>query len=538
MPTGPEPVTVADALVRRLRDHGVRHVFGYPGGQLTPLYDALYRERGIRHVLARHEQAAAFMADGYARATGRVGVCLAVCGPGVYNAATPLATAYTDSVPVLLISGQVPTKGRGLRSGYYHENEQLRACSTMTKWRAEVGLKGPVIDVVDEAFAQAAGQRPGPVLLEVPLDVLRTETRRGYAPPAPRVPPPVPAPGDVVALAGWLGRRQKPLLLAGGGVISAGASPQFVRLAERLGAPVFHTLTGKGAIPGDHALSAGLPWHRATSDLTNMESFFSPLFTQADGLLAVGCRFTQAATGNWTLPLPASLAQIDVDAAEIGRHYPVEIGIQADATAALDALLAALPAPSRAPWAEIAPPEEPWLLAGMDLVGPLRRTLPRDAIVVADITRLAYILLAEFPVYAPRTFLHPAGFVSMGYGIPAALGAKAAHPERTVVAVVGDGCFMMSGMELATMVQEKLPVVAVLLNDGSLTLIKAIQERRYEGRYLGVDLYNPDFQTLARAFGVRAWRAETATEFEAALHQAVASREAALIEVRVDRPSV
>src|SRR5690242_6233258 len=167
------PRSGADALVRRLREHGVRHVFGYPGGQLTPLYDALYREPTIRHFLARHEQAASFMADGYARATGRPGVCLAVCGPGVYNAATPLATAYTDSVPVVLISGQVPTTGLGLRSGFYHENDQLHALTTLTKARTRVEHADGVADNLDRAFRQAAEGRPGPVLVEVPLDVQR-----------------------------------------------------------------------------------------------------------------------------------------------------------------------------------------------------------------------------------------------------------------------------------------------------------------------------------------------------------------------------
>ena len=184
-----------------------------------------------------------------------------------------------------------------------------------------------------------------------------------------------------------------------------------------------------------------------------MHAFLSPLFAQADGLLAVGCRFTQATTGNWSLKPPPALAQIDVDRAELGRHYPLSLGIHADARAALGELLARLPAALRSPWTDPKLPREPWRLPGLDLVGPLRRVLPRDAIVVADITRLSYILLAEFPVYQRRTFLHPAGFVPMGYGIPAALGARAAFPERTVVAVVGDGCFQMCGMELASAVQ-------------------------------------------------------------------------------------
>jgi acetolactate synthase-1/2/3 large subunit len=289
---------------------------------------------------------------------------------------------------------------------------------------------------------------------------------------------------------------------------------------------------GKCALSVEHPLKRGLPWSRATSDLTDMANFMAPEFAEADGLLAVGCRFTQAATATWTLRPPASLAQIDVDAAELGRHYPVALGVHADADDALRAVLRVLPEKPRPPWAGSPPAGEPWRLPGLDLLGPMRRVLPRDTIFSVDVTRLGYIMLAEFPVYQPRTLLHPAGFVAMGYGIPAALGARAAFPDRCVVAVVGDGCFLMSAMELATAVQEKLPVIVVLVNDCSLTLIKAIQQRRFENRFLGVDLVNPDFGTLARAFGVRAWRAESDAAFEAALREALAAGETALIEVR------
>src|ERR1700674_332971 len=204
--------TAADLLVRRLKDHGIRHVFGYPGGQITPIYDALYREPAIRHILARDEQAAAFMADGYARATGRPGVCLAVCGPGVLNAATPLGTAFTDSIPLLLISGQIPTAGRGLRSGYYHENEQLSACTTLTKDRARVEQVQSLVPEFDRCFAALARDRPGPVLFEVPLDVQRSELPEGLttsswpALPSPHVPR-APGQTDIAALSrlitGW-----------------------------------------------------------------------------------------------------------------------------------------------------------------------------------------------------------------------------------------------------------------------------------------------------------------------------------------------
>jgi acetolactate synthase-1/2/3 large subunit len=527
--------TVADILIRRLHEHGVGHVFGYPGGQLTPLYDSLARQPGVRHLLARDEQAAGFMADGYARATGRPGVCLAVCGPGVLNAATPLATAFTDSTPVLLISGQVATAGRGLRSGYYHENDQLKACATFTKARARVESPAGGIAALDQVFSALTAGRPGPGLLEVPVDVLRAVYPDG---PWPELPdeslPQAPRPQDVERLAELLAGWRRPVILAGGGVVSAGAEALLVQVAERLGAPVFITAMGKCSIPSAHPLAAGLPWFRATSDLTNMDSFFSPLLREADGMLAVGCRFTQLTTGSWSMPRPPALAQIDVDPEEIGRHYPVTVGVQADAGGALRALLDALPSTPRPPWARPAPvtPQPGWRLPGLDLVGPLRRALPEDAIVVADITRLGYVLITDFPVTQPRTLLHPAGYVSMGFGLPAALGAKTAFPERMAVAVMGDGCFLMTGMELATAVQERLPVVVVLVNDGSLTLIKAIQQRRYEGRYLGVDLVNPDFGKLAEAFGVRAWRAESDAAFEAALREAVALDEPALIEVR------
>ena len=413
----------ADLLVRRLVEHGVRDVFGYPGGQLTPIYDALYRTPAIRHYLARHEQAAAFMADGYARASGRPGVCLAVCGPGVFNAATPLATAYTDSTPVLLISGQIPRAGRGLRSGYYHENEQLRVCETLTKQRVRVEEPEGILAAVDQAWLAATTGRPGPVLLEVPLDVLRAEVSATDEP--------VPAPStlrlrlqDVEALARLLAGWKRPLLLAGGGVVAANAEALLVQLAERLGAPVFHTSNGKCAMSGDHPLTVGLPWRRATSDLSNMQEQFSPLFAEADGLLAIGCRFTQLTTGSWTLRLPASVAQIDIDAAELGRHYPVQCRVAADAAATLRELLERLPKESRQPWAAPATRGEPWRLPGVDLLAAMRRVLPRDTILSVDVTRLAYILMAEYPLTQPRTWLHPSGSVAMGFGIPAALAPR------------------------------------------------------------------------------------------------------------------
>jgi acetolactate synthase-1/2/3 large subunit len=540
------PLTVADVLVRRLRDHGIRHIFGYPGGQLTPIYDALYRQSDIRHILARDEQAAAFMADGYARATGKPGICLAVCGPGVFNAATALATSFTDSIPMLCVSGQVPK--HGLRTGYYHENEQMEACATFTKQRIRVEEPNKLLLEVDRGLGIATSCRQGPVLLEIALNVLRSGIDLAGV-----LPPPAGYftkrrddwveewPVDVKqfesewqALAAEITQWKKPLLIAGGGVVSSGSDQELATVAYALGAPVLHTLMGKCAIQSDHSHAAGLMWHRATSDVSNMDECFSPLFKETDGVLAIGCRFSQAATGSWQLRLPKNLIHIDIDPNEIGRHYPVSRRITADAKQALALLARRLPKEPRPPWAKLPVQREPWQsIPGRELVSPLRRALPRDAIIAADITRLSYVLLAEFPVYTPRSFLHPAGFVPMGYGIPAAIGAKAAFSERTVVAVVGDGCFMMSGMELASMMQEKLPVIVVLVNDNCLTLIKSTQARKYENRFIGVDLVNPDFGKFAAAFGVNYWGVETDAAFEKALNEAVASKEAALIEVKV-----
>jgi acetolactate synthase-1/2/3 large subunit len=276
-----------------------------------------------------------------------------------------------------------------------------------------------------------------------------------------------------------------------------------------------------------------MTWTRATSDLSNMEECLSPLFGRADGLLALGCRFTQLATGSWVLRPPREVIQIDIDSEEIGRHYLVAQGIAADLSATLDLLLAELPDRGRTCWADPPTPREPWQLPGLDVVGVLKRTLPPETILSVDVTRLAYLLMADFPTLQPRAFLHPSGSVAMGYGLPAGLGARAAFPGRPVVVVVGDGGFQMSALELASSVQERLPVVVLLLNDNCLTLIKATQERRYGGRKIAVDLQNPDFGLLAGAFGVAYTRVEDEAALELALRQALASPGTTVVEVRL-----
>lgn len=525
-------MTGADVLVHRLLEYGVHHVFGYPGGPLTPLYDALYHERGVRHILARDEQGAGFMADGLARATGQPGVCLAVCGPGAFNAFTPLLTAHADSVPFLVISGQAV--GCTPRSGHYHENDQQSACASFVKARGAVHQLSDLLPELDRLWNLMQEGRPGPALLDVTGAVLAADaTKVAIAPSRPTPPAPEPQPKDIEELVRLIAGWRRPLLMVGGGVITAGAAGELRKLAEFLGAPVFHTLMGKCVLPTDHPLAAGMPWRQSTSDTSDMASRMSPLFAEADGMLAIGCRFTQVITGSWALQPPKALAQIDIDPAEIGRHYPVALGIRADAREALLALLRYLPPAPRQPWTDPQPKQRAWPMNGMDLPTAVRRALPRETIIVADVTQLGYRMLVEYPVDTPRSFLHPAGAVSMGYGLPAAIGVKAAFPGRPVVTVMGDGCFQMTGMELATAVQEKLPVVVLVVNDGNLTLIRLIQERRFGNRLIGVELKNPDFATFARAFGVRHWAAESEAALEKALREAVACGETALVELQL-----
>jgi acetolactate synthase-1/2/3 large subunit len=420
------------------------------------------------------------------------------------------------------------------RSGYYHENDQQAACTSFVKARAAVESVTDLIPELDRLWFAMQDGRPGPALLDVTGPVFAADAANVSLPPFRQQPATLgPSQKDVDALARLVASWRKPLILAGGGVITAGATGELRELANRLGAPIFNSLMGKCALPTDHPLAAGMPWRQSTSDTSDMASRISPLFTEADGLLALGCRFGQIITGSWAMRPPASIAQVDIDASEFGRHYPVTLGVRADVREAVQALLRLLPPTPRTPWAAPRPKSEPWRIAGMDLPSAVRRALPRETIVVADVTQLGYRMLVEFPVFEPRTFLHPAGAVSMGYGLPAAIAVKAAFPDRPVVTVMGDGCFQMSGMELATSVQEKLPVVVLLVNDSSLTLIKAIQQRRFGSRFIGVDLKNPDFGLFAKAFGVHYWAADSEATLENALREAIACGVTALVELRI-----
>jgi acetolactate synthase-1/2/3 large subunit len=408
--------------------------------------------------------------------------------------------------------------------------DALAATAPLTKWNARADKAADVPAVMAEAFRRLQSGRPRPVHVEVPVDVLGKPCEG----PLARVhgdPPPPPDAQAVSRAARLLISAKRPLILAGGGAV--GASRELLALARALGAPVLTTVMGKGAIPETHPLAAGLTWRGITPDLLDMERLFSTLLGRADVLLAVGCRFTQLATGNWAMPMPPRLIHLDVDPEVIGRRNRPEVGVVADAREGLGALLEAVaggPRPQRvAAWTRQArqarPPMRPFVRA-------LRRALAADAIIVADVVRAAYPLLAELPVRRPRSVLSSVGFFAMGHGLPGAVGAKLAFPKRQVVALAGDGGFLMTGQELATAVQENVPVVCVVVNDGSLTAIRTLQDKHCGGRRFAVHLKNPDFGAYARAFGALGLTVRRPRELAPALGRALRSRRPALLDLR------
>jgi acetolactate synthase-1/2/3 large subunit len=504
------------------------------------IYDALYRHPRIKHILTRHEQSAALMADGYARATGRLGVCCVTTGPGVTNAATGLAVAHFDSIPVLLISSQVHSGAAKTRRGLFHAIDQLALTKPITKWNGRADRPEEIPQLVADAFDLLTSGRMGAGHLEVPLDVLQQESiSHGLNGAIGDRLKSVPNSNlhDVHRAAQLLREAQRPLIFAGGGVIAAEAWQELAEVAELLGAPVLTSPMGKGAIPADHPLYAGVTFTWVTADLQNMDKSMSPLASMSDAAIAVGFRFSQLATVNYTLPVPKTLVQIDVDPNEIGANYPATVGIVSDAKAALRQLRDALNAePARPSWMPESTRPEKRIDVGPASRPPvdwwdLREVLNRDAIVAADIARSGYALAGQFPVYAPRTFMHSASFIAMGHAFPAALGAKVAFPHRQVVSVSGDGCFLMTGQELATAVQHGINVVAIVINDRCLTGIAALQDSHYQGRRIAVDLVNPDFVHFAESFGATGLRVKDAREFKPALLKALQADKPVLLEI-------
>jgi len=534
----------AEAFVRSLEREGVDILFGVSGGAILPICDELH-DSDLRFVLARHEQGAAHMADGYARASGRVGVCLATSGPGATNLVTGVATANIDSSPVVAFTGQVPTGMVGTDA--FQEVDIIGVSASITKYNIQVRGAAEIPWAVKSAFHIASTGRRGAVLVDLPKDAqIAVEdvefpeevSFRGYNIQVE------PDPRELDWAATLLSKAQRPVMMAGGGVIAANASEELMKLAEFLMAPVTMTLMGKGAVPSDHPLCAGLCGMHGTGE-ANL------LVSEADVLLVVGSRFSDRTTGRLEEFSPgAKVVHIDIDKSEIDKNVETVTRVVGDAKLALSGILANLGRMrTERCWNEewlkkmkkfreqfVLPdaPNNPHLRAP-DVVKALRRSLPRDAIVTTEVGQNQMWAALYFDVYAPRTFLSSGGLGTMGWGFPAAIGAKAARLDVPVVDIAGDGSFGMTENSLATSVEEELPVVVVVLNNRMLGMVAQWQRLFYGRRYTGVKLRrSPDFVKLAEAYGAEGVRPESIEEFERAVKNAVAAEVSTVIDVPID----
>lgn len=527
-------MTGGQALVTSVLSQGIDTIFALPGVQLDGAFDALYsaQQRGdIRVIHPRHEQTAAYMADGYARVTGRIGTCLVVPGPGLLNATAALSTAYACNTPVLCITGQIQSDLIGFGRGQLHEiPNQLEMVRSVTKHSARAMTPQEIPNLVDTAIRELWSGRTRPVEIEVPPDTLFAEAEVSLLGSAPDRTRSSGDPDLITKAAILLGNAKNPIIFSGGGVIGSDASQELLQLAELLQAPVHMTSNGKGAISDRHYL--------AQSTVAA-----ATLLKDADVILAVGTRFVEPSTYAWGIKPGRTVIQLDVDAEEIGRNYEVTIGIEADAKAGLAALadaavshnikrtsredeLVALKLDSRAKLDAIVPQSE--------FAHAIRRQLPDDGIFVGEMTQVGYWSNTGFPVYEPRTYFTPGYQGTLGWGYPTSLGAKVGAPDKVVISVNGDGGFGFALNELATQARHGIASITLVFNDSAYGNVRRIQNVQFDGRTIASDLQNPDYVKLAEAFNVTGRRASTPSELETQLTESIKANEPTLIEIPVE----
>ncbi|WCB93546.1 Acetolactate synthase large subunit [Baekduia alba] len=537
----------ADALIAALLNEGVDVAFGLPGGASLPLHDAIHGS-ALRHVLVRHEAAAGHAAEGYARATGRVGVAFATSGPGATNLVTPLADAMMDSTPIVAITGQVRTDLRGTDA--FQETDVIGVTAPVVKHAIAVERARDVVPAIREAFAVARSGRPGPVLVDVPTDVAREPVGRdalddaGDALPAGFSRPAAPDPAAIRAAAAAIAGAERPVLYAGGGVVHAGAHAALMALADAGDLPVTTTLMALGAFPASDRRWLGmLGMHGCRTANWAVD--------ECDVLVAIGARFDDRVTGRLDQFAPAArtVVHLDVDPAEIGKLRHADIAVVGDARAALTALADAVggrrPAPARlASWWRVLDAwrsaESPPVAPDGGRIGPaqaldaLQRATGGAAIVTTDVGNHQMWAAKRLRFDAPRRWLTSGGLGTMGFGLPAAIGAQVAAPDRTVVCVSGDGSLLMNVQELVTARAEGLPVRVLLIDDGALGMVRQQQDLFWGGRRQDVDLGPaPDWPLLARACGWEAERIEDADDVDDAIDRLLRADGPALLDVAV-----
>ncbi len=535
-----QKISGAHAVMESLAHENVEVIFGYPGGQVLPLYDAIY-DADIRHILVRHEQAAAHAADGYARATGKAGVCLATSGPGATNLVTGIATAYMDSVPVVAITGQVPRFLIG--NDAFQEANITGITLPITKHNYLVQDAKDIPRIFKEAFYIAQTGRPGPVLIDIPKDT-QTETiefdypeevkLRGYKPTY------AGNEQQIKKAASLILKAERPIFYVGGGIIFSNASEELRALSESIVAPVTTTLMGMGAFPSAHPLSLGMLGMHGTR-------YANYSIQESDLIIAVGVRFDDRVTGKISAFAPnAKIIHIDIDPAEIGKNVRVDVPIVGDAKNILKTLIKYV-TQERAKTDSWIKKIEAWkkeypltykkdnFLRPQYVVEQISEICP-DAIIVTEVGQNQMWAAQFFNYKNPRTFISSGGLGTMGYGFPAAMGAKVGRPESTVIDIAGDGSFQMNSQELATVVQNDIPVIVAILNNGFLGMVRQWQELFFNRRYSETCLEGSvDFVKLAEAYGALGLRAKKKSDVKDVIKEAVKSERPTIIDFVVER---
>lgn len=521
-------ITGAQALIESLKKEDVKVIFGYPGGTVLPIYDVLFKEKDIKHILTRHEQGAAHAADGYARTTGKVGVCLATSGPGATNLTTGIATAYMDSIPMVAITGQVSTPMLGRDS--FQEADITGITQPITKHNYLVKDVDDIPRVIKEAFHIARTGRPGPVVVDIAKDA-QVKTLKFKYPDKVDLPGYKPTlkghPRQIKAAAKMISLAKKPVIYAGGGVISSGAAKELKEFAERLNIPVTTTLMGLGAFPEDHKLALMMLGMHGTA-------YANYAVQECDLLIAVGARFDDRVTGHLPSFAPkAKHIQIDIDPAEIGKNVRIDVPIVGDVKQTLKDLTSKIPVKEGRHLAWLKQVEE-WkkkfplsykkdkILRPQYVVEMIDEVTKGDAIICTEVGQHQMWAAQYLKFKKPRTWASSGGLGTMGYGLPAAIGAQFGNPGKVVFDVAGDGSIQMNIQELATAVIHKLPIKIAVLNNSFLGMVRQWQELLYDKRYSSTNLCNnPDLVKIAEAYGAAAMRIDKKEDVKKALKESL-----------------
>ncbi|MGH7508438.1 MAG: biosynthetic-type acetolactate synthase large subunit [Gemmatimonadales bacterium] len=537
-----ESLTGAQILCRALLEEGVDLLFGYPGGAIMPFYHALPEFPALRHVLVRHEQAAAHAADGYARASGRAGVCVATSGPGATNLVTGLATAHMDSTPVVAITGQVSRAMMGRDA--FQETDIIGITQPITKHSRLIEDVAEIAEAVGEAFHVAQEGRPGPVLLDIPKDVQnakaewkggRAEGRNGGRPEAANVPP-YRRTAALAEAARLIAEAQRPLIMAGHGVLLAQAYPELRLLAERTGIPVITTLLGISGFPESHPLHLGMPGMHG-------EVHVNRAIQQSDLIIGLGLRFDDRVTGNLAgFARSAKLVHVDLDPSEIGKNVPAAVALVGDVREVLCSLLPGVAPRNCDAWREeiagfVRAREESFRasLSPQGILDAIDNATGGRCAIVSDVGQHQMWVAKLYRYQHPNSHITSGGLGTMGFAVPAAMGVALARPGEPVWAISGDGGFQMNMQEIATMVQEKIPVKMAIFNNGYLGMVRQWQQFFHGKRYSATPIWSPDYVRLAGAYGIAGNRVESLDQLDEAVRAALAEPGPALVEFMIEQ---